>query len=123
LQLREKRRAARAQTGAAGSGAPLDTEAEPDEGDPELRGVARRFYNEAVVDLDAKVGTWIDELEGAGYFERGVLVLTADHGNSYGEHEQTGHGGDMYDIKLRVPLLLAGRGLTPRAVHGVVSLI
>ena len=67
----------------------------------------------------------VDGLAGApaGFFERGVLALTSDHGNAYGEHGEIGHGGDLYDVKLRVPLFFVGRGLAPRAVSGVVSLI
>ena len=118
MKLREKRRAERARKKQKDDGGD-----DLDDDDPELRGVARRFYNDAVNDLDAKLGGWIDELEGQRFLERGVLVVTADHGNSYGEHEQTGHGGDLYDVKLRVPIVLAGRGIEARAVHGLVSSI
>jgi len=89
----------------------------------EFADVGLRFYRDAVADLDRKVGAFADELEGARFYEHGVLVLTADHGNAYGEHQSVGHGGDLYDEKLRVPLALRGAGLEPRAVPGVVSLI
>lgn len=82
-----------------------------------------RMYEDAVQDLDLKVGAWIEELERADFFERGVLVLTSDHGNSHGEHGQVGHGSDLYDVKLRVPLAFAGRGIAARAVEGPVSLV
>jgi len=81
------------------------------------------FYANAVQDLDAKVGPWIEALEAEGFLEHGNVILTADHGNSHGEHEQIGHGGDLYDVKLRVPLAIAGRGIEPRAVRGGASLI
>src|SRR5262249_48267087 len=84
MKLREKRRAERARKKEQAKEPARDGD-ESDElsdDDPELRGVARRFYNDAVNDLDAKIGGWIDELEGQRFFERGVLVLTADHGNS-----------------------------------------
>ncbi len=81
------------------------------------------FYADAVRDLDRKVGAWLEELQREGFFERGRLVLTADHGNAHGEHDQVGHGGDLYDVKLRVPLAIAGKEILPRAVPGVVSLI
>jgi arylsulfatase A-like enzyme len=121
LALREKRRAARAAAGAS-DGAPEEA-TEPRDDDPELQGAALRFYHDAVEDLDFKLGAWLDELEGSGFFERGVVALTADHGNSYGEHGELGHGGNLFDVKLHVPLFFAGRGLEPRAVSGVVSLI
>ncbi|MSR62907.1 MAG: hypothetical protein EXS08_10735 [Planctomycetes bacterium] len=89
----------------------------------EFADVGLRFYHDAVLDLDRKVGAFEGELERARFFEHGVLVLTSDHGNAYGEHQSVGHGGDLYDEKLRVPLALRGPGLEPRAVPGVVSLI
>jgi arylsulfatase A-like enzyme len=81
------------------------------------------FYEDAVTDLDRKIGAWLEELERARFLEHGVVVLTADHGNAHGEHDQIGHGSDLYDVKLRVPLALAGRGIEPRAVRGAVSLV
>ncbi len=123
LQVRERRKAARAKEGAQDEPSHPGVAEEVDENAPELRGPGLRFYHDAVADLDAKVGGWLDELEGAGFFAHGLLVLTADHGNSYGEHDEIGHGGELYDVKLRVPLLLTGRGIEPRAVRGVVSLI
>jgi arylsulfatase len=83
----------------------------------------RRFYEDAVRDLDAKVGGWIEELERDGFFARGRLVLTADHGDAFGEHGQVGHGSDLFDVKLRVPLALAGFGIETGPVAGPVSLI
>ena len=83
----------------------------------------KRIYEDAVADLDRKLGAWLEELEGGGFFERANLLLTADHGNSRGEHGRIGHGGILYDVELRVPLAIAGRGITPRAVLGPTSLV
>jgi arylsulfatase A-like enzyme len=83
----------------------------------------KRYYEDAVADLDRKLGAWLEELERGGFFERANLILTADHGQSRGEHGQIGHGGVLYDVELRVPLAIAGRGITPRAVSGPTSLI
>jgi arylsulfatase A-like enzyme len=85
------------------------------------QGVA--LYRDAVADLDRKLGAWLEELEAAGFLEHGVIVLTSDHGEALGEHGEIGHGGDLYDVRLRVPLALAGRGIVPGAVAGSVSLI
>lgn len=83
----------------------------------------RLIYENAVQDLDLKVGAWLEELAEQGFLARGQIVLTADHGNAHGEHDQVGHGSDLYDVKLRVPLAIAGRGIVPRAVSGAVSLV
>jgi len=89
----------------------------------ELVNEGRRFYLDSVLDLDRKVGAWFGELESAGFLERGYLVFTSDHGNAYGENEEVGHGGKLYDAKLRVPLALWGPELTPARRDGIVSLV
>jgi arylsulfatase len=83
----------------------------------------RRYYLDSVRDLDRKVGAWLAELESAGLYEHGVVLLTADHGNAYGEHDDVGHGGKLWDVKLAVPLALRGAGLVAREERGVVSSI
>jgi arylsulfatase A-like enzyme len=93
------------------------------QGNGEFIEVGRQYYHDAVRDLDAKVGPWLAELAADGYFEHGYLALTSDHGNAYGVTGESGHGGELYDSMLRVPLALRGPGLAPRAVEGVVSLI
>jgi len=89
----------------------------------ELVNEGRRFYLDSVSDLDRKVGAWFGELEGAGFLERGYLAFTADHGNAYGENDEVGHGGRLYDVKLSVPLALWGPELTPEVRPGIVSLV
>jgi arylsulfatase A-like enzyme/lipopolysaccharide biosynthesis regulator YciM len=43
--------------------------------------------------------------------ERTVYVVTADHGESLGEHGEPEHGFFLYDATLKVPLIFAGPGL------------
>ena len=40
-----------------------------------------------------------------------LIVATADHGEAFGEHGETGHSLFVYDSTLRVPLLLRGPGI------------
>jgi arylsulfatase A-like enzyme len=47
-------------------------------------------------------------LEAAGRMEGAMIVAVADHGEAFGEHEETGHGFFVYDTTLRVPLVLTG---------------
>ena len=39
-----------------------------------------------------------------------LFVLTADHGEAFGEHGRTGHGQSVYEEEVRVPLILHWRG-------------
>jgi arylsulfatase A-like enzyme len=45
-----------------------------------------------------------------------VVVVTADHGEEFGEHRGMGHGVTLFDEVLRVPLLIAGPGIRPATV-------
>ena len=60
--------------------------------------------------------------------DRTAIVLCADHGESFWEHrDATGHGNDLYDEELRVPLVVrppAGVLFTPGlAVAGQAALV
>ena len=54
-----------------------------------------------------------------------LLVVTADHGEEFGEHGGAYHGSSLYDEQLRVPLVVAaiGRPLAPASIDTPVSLV
>jgi arylsulfatase A-like enzyme len=70
-------------------------------------------YDDCIADLDEQLGKLIDELRRRSVLERTWLVITSDHGESFGEH--TGvfcHGTSLYRTELHVPLLLIPPGGT-----------
>jgi len=62
--------------------------------------------------LDNQLRTLYDNFRKAGLMEDSLFVLTADHGEEFGEHNGTGHGHTLYTELLHVPLILHGEGLT-----------
>jgi arylsulfatase A-like enzyme/Flp pilus assembly protein TadD len=71
-------------------------------------------YAGDVAAADAAVGRLIDPLMNAGATARTVVVFTADHGESLGEHGEATHGIFAYEATLRVPLIVYAPGtLTP----------
>ncbi len=58
-----------------------------------------------------------------GLAARTTIVLTADHGEAFGEHGTTEHATSVYDELLRVPLLIHVPGVAPRRVDRPVSLL
>lgn len=54
---------------------------------------------------------------------RAAVIVTADHGEAFGEHQTTRHGGTVYDEVVHVPLLVRAPGVTPRAIPDAVSTI
>jgi len=68
---------------------------------------ARDCYDDCVADLDEQVGRLIDELERRAVLERTWLIITSDHGESFGEHPGVvRHGGSLYQTELHVPLVI-----------------
>jgi arylsulfatase A-like enzyme len=86
---------------------------------------ARDAYDDCVADLDEELGRLIDELDRRSILERTWVIVTADHGESFGE--QPGvfwHGTSLYRAQVHVPLVIippAG-GPSPRVVTQAVSL-
>src|SRR5262249_10795891 len=70
---------------------------------------------------DAMVGALLDRLRAAGQLDRTLVVVTADHGESLGDHGETTHGLFAYDSTLRVPLIVQAPGIQPRVVDTPVA--
>ena len=83
--------------------------------------VAERYmidvYDEEIAHTDKHVGALIDGVIGAGR-DRGVIfVVTADHGEGFLDHNRFGHGRDLYDELIHVPLIIGGD--IPRTMWGL----
>jgi arylsulfatase A-like enzyme len=68
--------------------------------------VAVNRYDNALRYVDAQVGRLRALLEQRGELERTLLVVTADHGETFFEKGLVTHGRTLYDVEARVPLLL-----------------
>lgn len=71
----------------------------------------------AVTDIDQNMGRIINYLEESGKLENTIIIYTSDHGLSLGQHGFWGKGNgtrplNMYDISIRVPLLIYGNRLS-----------
>jgi arylsulfatase A-like enzyme len=67
--------------------------------------ILRFLYDRGVEALDHDLGTFFAELEGAGLWRDTLVVLTADHGEQFGEHGYFLHT-TPHEETLRVPLLV-----------------
>jgi len=76
-----------------------------------------RPYHGEVAAADAALGPLLEPVLAAGAEGRTLVVLTADHGESLGEHGEATHGIFAYEATLRVPLVLyQPRLFAPRRV-------
>jgi arylsulfatase A-like enzyme len=80
-------------------------------------GLVRDAYDDCLSYLDEELGMLFDELWRRGLWDNTIVILTADHGEVFGEHEFYGHGKTLYREEIEVPLLIAhARGATPGLV-------
>ena len=81
----------------------------------------RSPYDAEVAYTDAMVGRLLDRLNAAHALDHTLIVVTADHGESLGEHGEATHGLFAYDATLAVPLILSGPALAHATVDGPVG--
>jgi arylsulfatase A-like enzyme len=87
----------------------------------------RDSYDDCIAAVDEQLGRLLDELERRGILETTWLLVTSDHGESFGE--QPGvfiHGTSLYQPQLHVPLVIvppaAGSQPALKVVPEIVSL-
>lgn len=69
-------------------------------------------YDAEVAYADSEVGRLLAGLRKAGRLDHAVVVFTSDHGENLGEWgAYYGHGTNVHDSAVRVPLVVAGAGV------------
>lgn len=68
--------------------------------------LTRATYEAAIAELDDLFGDLLDALRAAGKLENTVVIVTADHGEHLGEHHMLDHQFSVYEVLLRVPLIV-----------------
>ncbi|MEZ4234413.1 MAG: sulfatase, partial [Polyangiaceae bacterium] len=77
----------------------------------------RNQYDGEVLHTDAQIGRLLDYIDEQPWSKHTAIVLTADHGEAFGEHKSYfEHGFLLYDVTTRVPLMLRVPGVEARRV-------
>ena len=72
-----------------------------------------RPYDAEVAFTDAQIGALLEGIDR----KRTAVIVTADHGESLGEHGEQDHGLFIYDATMHVPMVIAAPGVKPRVVR------
>ncbi len=75
-------------------------------------------YGGEVEYTDTQIGRLLAGLKAAGRDQASLVIVMSDHGESLGEHGEMTHGVFLYDVTMRVPLIVAGPGLRAGQVVG-----
>src|SRR5262249_52282426 len=71
----------------------------------DLAAMAPTPYDAEIAQADRGLGRVIDWLRDAGVLDDTLVVFTADHGESLGEHGEPTHGIFIYDATIHAPLV------------------
>jgi len=77
---------------------------------------ARDLYDEEVFYTDLWIGKLLDHIEAQPWAPRTIIVVSADHGEAFGEHGLTRHAHEIYDVLVHVPLFFYVPGSAPRTI-------
>jgi arylsulfatase A-like enzyme len=83
------------------------------------------LYDGEITYWDHQLGLMFDRLAAEGLLENSIVIVTADHGQMFGEHDKWVHRNSLYEEVLRVPLFIRYPGVLPagKVVETPVSLV
>jgi arylsulfatase A-like enzyme len=83
-------------------------------------------YDGELEHVDQVLGRLREALERDGFWDKALVILLADHGESLGDHGETSHGYFIYESTMHVPLIIhwpAGASNYPARVTDAGGLI
>ncbi len=83
----------------------------------------RDLYDAEVTFTDQHIGRLLDYVASQPWGERTAVILSADHGEAFGEHGAFKHGFEIWDVLTHVPLMIRAPGVKPRRVDAPRSAI
>ena len=84
---------------------------------------ARDKYDAEVTYTDQHVGKLLEFVAQQPWSKDTAIIVSSDHGESFGEHKRWRHGFELYESLVRVPLLVQAPGITPRHIDAPRSAI
>ena len=84
---------------------------------------ARDLYDGEVRYTDQWVGKLVDFIRDAPWGKRTAIVVSADHGEAFGEHGFYRHAHELWEELVHVPLFFYIPGVKPRRVNAYRSAV
>ena len=65
----------------------------------------KALYDDSLRLIDSELGKLFTKLKERGLYDRALIIVTADHGEEFGEHGTFGHA-NVYEPSLRIPMIV-----------------
>ena len=76
----------------------------------------RDRYDAEVTFTDRYLGKLLDFIAAKPWGKRTAIIVTADHGEAFGEHNMYSHGFELWENLVRVPMFFVVPGAAPRHI-------
>ena len=86
------------------------------DGIPPYGKTLRDRYDAEVLFTDRYLGKLLDFIANKPWSKRTVIIVTADHGEAFGEHNMFSHGFELWENLVRVPMFFVVPGVAPRRI-------
>jgi choline-sulfatase len=83
---------------------------------PDFGNKARDRYDSEMFYTDLWIGKLLDYMKAQPWWERTTVIVSADHGEAFGEHKIFRHAFELWDVLTQVPLFIRAPGATPRRI-------
>lgn len=81
-------------------------------------------YDAEIRYMDRNIGRLLRHLRERDLYDEFWIIVTADHGELFGEHERHGHGYSLFEKELQIPLIIKPPGnQTAQRSNAVIQLI
>jgi arylsulfatase A-like enzyme len=77
---------------------------------------ARDKYDAEVAFTDQHVGKLLEFVAAQPWAKDTAIIVSSDHGEAFKEHKMWRHGFELYEMLVRVPLMIQAPGITPRRI-------
>jgi choline-sulfatase len=84
---------------------------------------ARDRYDQEIWFADLWIGKLLAWAETQAWWKDTIVIVSADHGEAFGEHGMYKHAFELWEVLTHVPLLVHGPGIVPRRIEARRSLI
>lgn len=74
------------------------------------------LYDGEICFIDENINQLFEKLKYLGIYDKTLIIITADHGEAFGEHKNYGHGETIYQEEIRVPLIVKYTECIPKGV-------
>jgi len=83
----------------------------------------KALYDEQIYGLDGNLTKLFNFLNNPQIANNTILIITADHGEEFMEHNFVGHGNNLYETSIRVPLIIHVPKIQPKKITNMAQSI